>query len=792
MLHGDVLGERARLTPDKLALVDVATGTRLSYAGLDARAVACARVLREGLGLRHGDRLGLLAHNRLEFLDITFAAAKAGVVLVPIGTRLTPREVQHIASDSGLRVLVYDGAFRDVVAGLDAPGGVLEGVALDEPATPSHARYGDLVATCGTGPFSRARCAPDDLFALLYTSGTTGRPKGVMVPHRMVAWNGYNTVACWQLREDDVSPIFTPLYHAGALGAFLLPIITIGGTIVLHRGFDAGEVWRTIVAERCTVVLGVPTVWKLLMDAPEFASADLRHVRWFISGGAPLPEYIAAAYQSRGVVFKQGYGLTEVGVNCFSMTVEESVRKRGSIGKPLMMTEARVIDDRGDEVPEGEVGELLLRGPHVSLGYWNDPEATAAALDADGWFHTGDLARRDGEGFFTIAGRRKDMFISGGVNVYPAEIEGELLLHPDVADAAVIGAPHPTWGEVGVAFVVGRGGTAPGEQALTDHLSGRLAKYKWPKHYVFVESLPRSAYGKVQKPLLQQMWAEAAGAGEGGPYRSPAPGDAHVAGVLTHLSEGEGPPIVLLNGGLMSIRAWDPVAHRLAAHWRVVRCDFRGQLLTAGPAPGTLAGHARDVVALLDHLGIDRAHLAGTSFGALVALVAAAYAPTRVRSVVAMTATDHVSAEHDAGLTEVARLAEEAAAGGDGGRIFDVLEPFTFSETYRRRHAATLAARRQAVGQLPPAWYHGLRDLLGALRGADLRPLLPRVTCPVLVVAAEHDLTFPPEQSRALAARLPLGRLELVPGASHGVVVEQPQEVASLVAGFVTDLEERR
>jgi len=212
-------------------------------------------------------------------------------------------------------------------------------------------------------------------------------------------------------------------------------------------------------------------------------------------------------------VFKQGYGLTEVGVNCFSMTVEESVRKRGSIGKPLMMTEARLVDERGAEVPVGEVGELWLRGPHVSLGYWNDPGATAAALDAAGWFHTGDLARRDDEGFFVIAGRRKDMFISGGVNVYPAEVEGELLLHPAVADAAVVGVAHATWGEVGVAFVVRKAGTAVDEDQLTAHLAPRLAKYKWPKHYVFVEALPRSAYGKVQKPLLQAEWQRRSSAG---------------------------------------------------------------------------------------------------------------------------------------------------------------------------------------------------------------------------------------------------------------------------------------
>jgi len=356
-----------------------------------------------------------------------------------------------------------------------------------------------LPASCG----SVTRPAPEDTCCLLYTSGTTGKPKGVMVPHRMVSWNAYNTALCWQLREDDVSPIFTPLYHAGALGAFLTPIIAIGGTIVLHAGFDVTEIWETIVRERCTVVLGVPTIYKLLMEAPQFASADLSSVRWLISGGAPLPLYIIEAYQRRGVVFKQGYGMTEVGVNCFTMTVAESVRKKGSIGKPLMFTEARTVHEDGSDTAVGEVGELWLRGPHVSKGYWLNPDATAAALDRDGWFHTGDLARRDEDGFFSIAGRKKDMLISGGVNIYPAEIEGELLLHPAVQDAAVVAVPDETWGEVGAAFVVLRPGQHATDAELGAFLSTTLAKFKIPRRFIFIDALPRTPYGKVVKGDLR-------------------------------------------------------------------------------------------------------------------------------------------------------------------------------------------------------------------------------------------------------------------------------------------------
>jgi fatty-acyl-CoA synthase len=513
MLHGDLLGERARLTPSKTALVDVATGARYTYAELDARATAAARILRETLSLAKGDRFGILAGNRVEFLDVFFGAPKAGVVLVPLGTRLTARELAPIVADAGLRGLVYGGEHAPTAAELRRLASIEHVVAFDPPA--GDRTWGDLAGALRPDPgWRRERLDPEDPYALLYTSGTTGQPKGVVVPNRMVAWNGYNTVAGWQLREDDVSPIFTPLYHAGGLGAFLVPIFTIGGTIVLHRGFDPAEVWRTVEKEGCTVVLGVPTIWKLLMEAPEFRSVDLSRVRWLISGGAPLPEYLIEAYQARGVVFKQGYGLTEVGVNCFSMTVEESVRKKGSIGKPLMFTETRITDAEGRGLPDGEVGELLLRGPHVSRGYWRNPEATAAALDEDGFFHTGDLARRDAEGFHYIAGRRKDMLITGGVNVYPAEIEAELLLHPGVQDAAVVGAPDPTWGEKGVAFVVPRPGAALDGPGLSAHLDGRLARYKVPKDWVIVDALPRTPYGKVVKAELQRRYAEARSPGE--------------------------------------------------------------------------------------------------------------------------------------------------------------------------------------------------------------------------------------------------------------------------------------
>jgi fatty-acyl-CoA synthase len=473
MFDGDLLSERARVTPNRLALVSVATGERITYQDLNARAEQAAETLRAIL--QPGDRFGLLTNNSVEFLELFFAAGKAGMIVVPLSTRATEHELKHIVKDCGMKAMFYGPGFEAI-----------------DLMIPSYETEWREVSPANRQP---PAVNPEDPYCLLYTSGTTGKPKGVMIPRRQLYWNGYNTALNWGLREDDVSPIFTPLYHAGGIAAFLIPIFCAGGTIVLHKSFDAAEVWRVLERERCTVVLGVPTIWKLLMDAPQFATVDLSHVRWFISGGAPLPQYLIDAYQKRGVAFKQGYGMTEVGVNCFTMTVEDSFKKPGSIGRPMMFTEVKL------ENMDGDVGEMLIRGPHVSLGYWNNEAATAEAYGEDGWFRTGDLARRDSDGFFYIAGRRKEMFISGGVNIYPAEIEAALVSHPQVSDAAVVAVPDETWGEAGVAFVVG----TASEEELAQYLGTRIAKYKVPKRFVRVEALPRTPYGKVVKEELRRL-----------------------------------------------------------------------------------------------------------------------------------------------------------------------------------------------------------------------------------------------------------------------------------------------
>ena len=301
------------------------------------------------------------------------------------------------------------------------------------------------------------------------------------------------------------------MFHAGGLFVFLTPLLYAGGRVVLSRDFDPVESLRLLESERCTVVLGVPTLYRMWLDALRQQASgldtlDLSHMRWFISGGAPCPPGLMAAWrEATGVAFRQGYGLTEAGPNCFTMTDEESLARSGSVGKPIFHSRARLVSPDGRPVEPGQAGELVLRGPHVCSGYWQRPEETANAF-REGWFHTGDMARRDAAGFYTITGRFKDMIISGGENVYAAEVEAVALEHPDVTQAALIGRPDEKWGEVGLMIVVLSGNSAVTADELRAYCRARLAAYKVPKEVVFTDSLPVSAYGKVEKQKLKERY----------------------------------------------------------------------------------------------------------------------------------------------------------------------------------------------------------------------------------------------------------------------------------------------
>jgi fatty-acyl-CoA synthase len=331
------------------------------------------------------------------------------------------------------------------------------------------------------------------------------------LPHRVLVWNSLNTNIGWELRADDVSIVHTPLFHTGGINVLLIPLLHAGGTLVLMRDWEPQRCLELIERERVTVFFAVPTMFQMLLDAPRFAQTDFGSVRFFISGGAPCPVPLIEAYQARGISFRQGYGLTEVSVNCFTLNPEDAIRKVGSVGRPIFHLDARLVDEQGQDAADGAIGELWLRGPTVCAGYWNNLEATRAAI-TDGWFHTGDLARLDDEGYYYIVDRKKDMFISGGENVYPAEVERALYEHPAVAECAVIGVPDARWGEVGCALIVVRGDATLADDDVLRHCRQRLGRYKVPKHVLFMDELPHNSSGKVLKPLLREHFSRTAGA----------------------------------------------------------------------------------------------------------------------------------------------------------------------------------------------------------------------------------------------------------------------------------------
>ncbi|MFH1469294.1 MAG: long-chain fatty acid--CoA ligase [Pseudomonadota bacterium] len=480
-------------TPDRPALT--ASGVTWSWADLEARVARTARWLVDDRGLEPGDRVAILAQNHPCFFELAFACFRAGMVLAPLNWRLAPGELDALLSLSGARLLMVDEDSRALLAAMQHPLAA-EPTALEALEAPPE------------GPASlpdRRPLAPlglEDPALLLFTSGTTGLPKAAVLPVRQLFWNTVNTQLAFELTAHDATVLYTPLFHTGAINVLALPLLQCGGHVVVHRAFEAGAVLREIEQSGITTVFGVPTTLQMLAEHPDFEARDLATLRLLLCGGAPLSVALIRQYQARGVRLTQGFGMTEVGPNCFFLPPDEALTRAGSVGKPIHFCQARVVVGEREAAP-GEAGELLLAGPHVCLGYHDDPEATAAAIQ-DGWFHTGDLVRRDEDGFFYVAGRKKEMFISGGENVYPAEVEVALGGHPAIADCAVVGMPDTRWGEVGCAFVVARDPDAFDPAQVKVWLRERIAHYKVPRAFVVLAELPRNANGKVYKPALVQ------------------------------------------------------------------------------------------------------------------------------------------------------------------------------------------------------------------------------------------------------------------------------------------------
>ncbi|MCY3829464.1 MAG: long-chain fatty acid--CoA ligase [Rhodospirillaceae bacterium] len=497
----------AAIRPDAMAQVDIQIGRSYTYAQMDERSARLGRWLQDR-GVGRGDRVAILAYNGPEFFELEFAAGKTGAVMVPLNWRLAQPELDYILGDCAPKVLIHDVEFAAMCDALRDSGTIPHGLTIDveSPDNP----YDAALASAPPEPAIEA-LTHDDLAMIMYTSGTTGRPKGAMITHRMQLYNCINLGFSSRLSPDTIQLVVLPLFHTGGLNCYTNPVLHAGGQNIIMREFEPAAALDYIgdPALGITHFFGVPAHYQFMMQAPNFATADLSRLVMCGVGGASCPVPILEAWLDRGIPLVQGWGMTETSPAGLFLDIRDTRRKAGSAGKPVMHTEIRIVDDKGSDVAQGETGELLIRGPNVTPGYWNKPEATEAAF-VDGFLKTGDAARMDEEGFVYIVDRWKDMYISGGENVYPAEVESVIYQLPQIAEAAVIGVPDERWGEVGKAVVVVKPGEALSEQELIAHCLANLARFKVPASVAWTDVLPRNATGKVLKWELRKDYAPAA------------------------------------------------------------------------------------------------------------------------------------------------------------------------------------------------------------------------------------------------------------------------------------------
>ncbi len=505
----DWVSSHADRTPDKTALVNTATGTERTYEEFDRRASRFAEVLTEQLEIDVGSRVAILSRNSTEYFEVLYGCAKADATYVALNWRLAPPELEYIIDDADPSILLYDPEFADTVETLRGDIGVDQFIALPdpvegdqpEPSTDDGLSYETVLSqTAGT-----RREMPDhdrtDTWGLLYTSGTTGRPKGVKQTFDMVLYNYLNIGLPIDLTSEDTTLNVLPFFHTGGLNLYTNPTLIAGGTALVQPEFDPGAA-LDILEERATVFFGVPAIYRALFDHASFEQRDLGAVRSWASGGAPMPVSLIETYAERDITIQQGFGMTETGPTVFLIDEANAVEKAGSVGQPSPFVNIDIVDADGNSVETGETGELLVRGPGVTPGYWENPEAQEDAFSGQ-WLHTGDVAKQDEGGYVYIVDRLKNMFISGGENVYPAEIEAILHDHKAIAEAAVVGIPDEEWGQVGKAFVVVEDEPSLTTEAVKAYCDEQLASYKVPKTVELVEELPRNAAGKVERETLK-------------------------------------------------------------------------------------------------------------------------------------------------------------------------------------------------------------------------------------------------------------------------------------------------
>lgn len=495
---------RARVRPDAVAW-DF-DGVQRTFLDVHVRTNRLANAL-VAAGVRQGDRVAYTGFNHPALLEVFFACGMLGATAVLVNPRLSAPEVEYVLADSGARLCLYGEAQASNVE-RHLPGAaevvVDTWIHVDAPAAGVDGPSYDGFLAGGAPTWEPVEVPLEATALIMYTSGTTGRPKGAMLSHRALFYQYVNALIGQDLRQDEVHLACAPLFHIAGLNMMTLPTFTLGGRLIIQRGFDPMTVLRTIEERRVTSAFFVPAMLDILSQQPGFAGADLSSVRGLMVGGSPLSDRTIATWADKGIPLMQGFGMTEASPGARMLEPRDNVHKSGSAGRPHFFTDSVVVGLDGDLAPAGEAGEILIAGPNVMTGYWNRPEASADAL-ADGWYRTGDIGVSDADGYLFIKDRMKDMYISGGENVYPAEVENTLLQLEGVRDCAVIGVPDNRWGESGVAFIEPQPGAELDPTVLREQLRDLLAGYKLPRELVIVGAIPRGATGKIQKFRLREQ-----------------------------------------------------------------------------------------------------------------------------------------------------------------------------------------------------------------------------------------------------------------------------------------------
>ncbi|MEM7340602.1 MAG: long-chain fatty acid--CoA ligase [Actinomycetota bacterium] len=501
----DWIGHHAAIRGDQLAMTDLATDRTFTYAEMNERTTRLASALAADFGVTVGERVAVLANNNTNCFEVQFACWKLGAIFVPLNWRLALPELEYIVGDCSPRVIIHDNDFAENSAKLAATCGIAHRITWEDGDADA-AAYEEVLASA-RAEIEGYPSTHDTPLTIMYTSGTTGRPKGATITQGMTFWNAVNCVEFYSLHSNMVNLAFLPLFHTGGLNVFANPAFHFGGYNVVMRSFEPSAALALLTDPDLGVThfIGVPANYLFMSQVPEFADATFPTIEAASVGGSPTPEPLIRTWAAVGLPLQQAYGMTETSPLVLALKAEDAAVKIGSAGLPAMHTEVRIVDDTGNDVDANVNGELWVRGPNITPGYWNRPDANESSFE-DGWLKTGDAARRDDDGFFYIVDRWKDMYISGGENVYPAEVESVIYQLDAIGEVAIIGVPDEKWVEVGRAIVVMKPGHEIDEATIINHCRTNLARYKVPQSVVFIDEIPHNATGKVLKRELREHY----------------------------------------------------------------------------------------------------------------------------------------------------------------------------------------------------------------------------------------------------------------------------------------------